>query len=372
MVVRLVAADTLEHAAQGLTNRKLISCDKKGQLNDFALNGGEVVMLYNDIRLGKQGTKPGEDCSAFLHAFYKVHASLGIDDTTAHLDDWAEVFMHWANAMHAAYKLKPTAADRDTFTQEVRWYVLKKAAVKNDGLRWYDWQFYSLFPKLFYMFGSLRLLSQEVMEAQMALNSRLLQRSNGFSNAGRRSLKAIREGTTAAYMAARKALMRTPWQWLWERQLLAWIAPYSELFTRLEEAKRTGRVKDYEGDAHSYVEAHRSFKRVSPVALKHIARARARHAPNRPSLAALASSVAAHVQDLEADVDRARCMDEEDGRKYLLMQRKKRWKSAKGEGSGKQLLHADLPVPGGEKVVHAMFGRAGRYPTGCGRKRVCL
>ena len=74
---------------------------------------------------------------------------------------------------------------------------MKKALIKNDGMKWYDWMFWSLFPKLFDEFGALRLISQETIEAQMALDNQHMQRSNGFGNVGRRLASAVSAGVEA-------------------------------------------------------------------------------------------------------------------------------------------------------------------------------
>jgi len=90
--------------------RKLLSVDQKGNFVDLALSGSDVKCL----------------------------------------DEWEECFTHWGKAMKAGYTLKATDADRDTLR-----YVLKKAMLLGgDGMKWYDWQFWSVFPELFDKFGS--------------------------------------------------------------------------------------------------------------------------------------------------------------------------------------------------------------------------
>lgn len=349
--------------------KKLLSTDNKGSMNDISFGGAEVKMLSNDGSGGDDGTSASEFMKAVLDTFDK----LKLDANTANLAMWEEIFRHWSVALKAGYTLKATDADRQRFAEEIRWYVLKKAMLKPDGLRWYDWQFWSIFPELFFKFGSLRLISQEALEAQMALNNQHMQRSNGFGNVGRRLGDAVRAGAQqlAEYMRKRAANARSSVRWLWERQFVAFMAPVHEVYERLEERKAAGTGIPYQGEpgSRSYVEAHITFESISPTALKLISRARAAGA-DRNSLKALACLVAAHRKDLDEDVKRCAAMLPEDRRKELLRARKRRWKQAKGEGSGKALLHAEARLGQAHKgLVLRMFGAGGMFPMCTGRAR---
>ena len=346
-------------------HRNLVQTDSKGNLVDFKLNGSDVKVLFTDIRTG--------DESEFFKAVRNVHEKLGIDPTTAHLDEWEKVLSHWANAMDVGYKLAPTDDDRKTFATEVRFYVLKKALIKNDGMRWYDWQFWSIFPKLLDTFGSLRLISQETVEAQMALNNQHMTRSNGFSNAGARLKEAVHGGVEKLkeYMARRAANARSMWRWLWERQLVSWMAPVHEVFDRMEARKAKGEAMPFAGDDYTdaYEPAHRSFETISPTALKLLGRSRAK-GKDRPQIVELRKLVQQHLVDLPEDVEKYKEYPEADKYKELQKARKKRWAAAKGEGSGKQLLHTPLALEEHTYKAHLLrlFGANGVFPMPYGRQ----
>jgi hypothetical protein len=127
-------------------------------------------------------------------------------------------------------------------------------------LCWYDWQMWSDLPKLFEQVGSLRLLSQEGMEGQQRLNNEISKRSNGWSNAGRIpnaisertlcaqtagphshhqltlthtgrvrvSAEAMGDIAKAAYMRVRAKLKPKPAEWMYQQQLLHFLADADE------------------------------------------------------------------------------------------------------------------------------------------------
>ena len=364
--------------------RTLISQNNKGEMNDIALNGSDVAVLFNDF---SDDNKESE----LMRAVRKSFKEVGIDDAIAHLDEWEECLRHWGKAMKVGWKLHTTEEDRRLFSIELRLYVLKKVMIKNEGLKWYDWQFWSIFPILLERFGSLRLISQETQEAQQALNNQLLQRSNGFGNVGRLTNKSIADGTTQEYKDTRKKGARTVQRWLWERQELSWFAQVHEVFDRLEVFKAAGNMVPYLGEPWSYahVPAVLSFEKVTPPAIRLIARSRAR-GRDRAKLTLLARLVRDAQADLQEDVDRVACMAPEDRRVALLRARKQRFvrdhKKWDDEDSIKALLHRALALDERsvdeqgdrlcrfqrKELLMATFGEDGTYPFPCGRDRAVL
>jgi hypothetical protein len=310
----------------------------------------------------------------FFEAVRNVFKALGLDAKTAHLDEWEEVFTHWAAAMKAGYTLAATDDDREIFRVEIRWYLLKKALIKSGAMKWYDWQYWSMFPILFDKFGSLRLISQETMEGQQAILNQQLHRSNGFGNVGRRLKSAVQAGAEAVkeYMEKRKKKARGMTRWLFERLFLGFMVPVRELFERLEALKAAGKGRAYRGEpfSHAYVPACNSFTLTTSTAFKLVGRSRAAGV-DRPLITALLEKVEAARQDLDEDVEKFQHMSPADRRIHLLRARKKRWKLDNGAGSGKQLLHTRAELSeNGAYVLLPVFGSGGRFPMGFGRERV--
>ena len=255
-------------------------------------------------------------------------------------------------------------------------YVIKKGMLKTGALKWYDWQYYSIFPQLFHKFGSLRMISQETMEAQQAHMNQFTQRSNGWGNVGRRmkswiaeSVQAVKEG-----MARRAAQARSMERWLYERCTLSWFGQVHEVFERLEKRKEEGQFIPYIGDdySHAYVPAHNSWKAVSPNALKIVAHSRLK-GKNAATFTELRRQVLAHRTDLPEDLAHCAAWGAEDRHTYLLKRRKARWHNAKGQGSGRELLHRKAEVAEDErKALQRMFGPKGMFPIGCGRARTSM
>ena len=261
-----------------------------------------------------------------------------------------------------------------------RRYVLKKSLIRTAGLRWYDWQFWSVFPYLFFKFGSLRRISQEPVEAQMALNNQTMARSNSGANTGRITNHAKETNTVKEYLEQRKKRKRSLQRWLYERQVLNHMSAVHTLFERIEARRARGAMLPYDGPAYTtaYVPAMRGFKHVAPLAIKVIASSRAR-GPDRPHLTALADAVTDYYAPFppEKEAELAR-MEPERRRVVRMKLRKARWQSSRGEESGRQLLHTELRLAQlrGEQwpavdrdLVLRMFGRDGRFPMGCGRER---
>jgi hypothetical protein len=246
--------------------RRLVRLDEDGELVKIDLSGEEVRDVIPDL------CKPHEGgSSVLLDAVRTTREKLGLN--TGNMAGWEACLTHWALAMRAGYVLKATKADRQTFRENVRWYVLKKVTLHDESLCWYDWQLYSVLTKLFDAFGSLRLICQEGMDGQQKLNNDLQRRSNQGANAGRvpnrvraRGIEAI-----AAYMRERKLRVKSAARWMWEAMLLSFMATFQDVFERYEGCKAAGRVVDW---AATYVPAWASFKVLMLLRVGRLARAR--------------------------------------------------------------------------------------------------
>ena len=173
------AAESLNQTVfRQLGLRPLLRKDEHGEVLKIDLDGKETRALITDMC--KLSTPGGR--SELLEAVRAARTELGL--SMAGMDGWTACLMHWGTAMRAGYVLRATDADRLAFRSHARWYVLKKALLV-EKLVWYDWQLWSVFSDMFERFGSLRLICQEGMEGQQAINNDLARRSNHGANAGR-------------------------------------------------------------------------------------------------------------------------------------------------------------------------------------------
>ena len=248
--------------------KRLVRLDEDGELVNIDLSGEEVRDVITDVCKPHDGER-----SVLIDAIRTTREKLGLN--TGNMAGWEASLTHWGLAMRAGYKLKATDADRQTFRENVRWYVLKKVMLHDESLCWYDWQLYSVFTKLFSAFGSLRLICQEGMEGQQKLNNNLQHRSNQGANAGRvpNSVRARGIEAIAAYMLERKAKVKSSARWMWESMLLTFMATFHDVFERYERCKAAGRIVDWRA---SFVPAWASFKFLMNQRVKRVARIRRR------------------------------------------------------------------------------------------------
>ena len=238
---------------QDLKLRKLFSVNKERKLNPIGLKGEEVRILMEDL---------AREDSKLIAAFKDLYKNLGIADEHHKMDQWAIVMRHWARAFLAAYVLRATQEDRDTFRREVKLYVAKKSMLRAGACTWYDWQLYSIMTVLFDKFLSLMLISQEGMEACQAAQNRFLRWSNHFTNAGRIPFKVLREGFEAVriYLATRLKGVKSPQWWVWCKNMNCFYATHHEAFEAVEECKLKGRSWNW---LYEYCPRWRSCRAIS-------------------------------------------------------------------------------------------------------------
>ena len=218
--------------------RRLVSLNQKGELNKVTFNGQEVRILIVDLLRGEQ--------SLLLMAIADTFKALGLTEEDTHLSRWREVFGHWARAMHAGYKMRPSADDRRTFRAESKLYSSLKSAIRPGITNWYDWQLFSILPDQFDRWGSLMLMSQEGMEAINKRQNMLMRLNNNFSNASRIPTHVKRAGLDAvrAHMEERKKRKKSPERWLYDRNLMSFVAHFSFSFESAKACAKEGRVLD--------------------------------------------------------------------------------------------------------------------------------
>lgn len=250
-----------EHLKKTLRIRPLITMNDHGELNKLQINGQEARTLIADLRTDEE-----EGGSVLLKAVSDTYAKLTKPPgpSTTKLGQWRIVLTHWALAMSAAYVMRATAEDRDNFRKHARFYAMEKSNICAGICTWYDWQLYSIFPKIFDTYGSLYALCQEGIEGCQKQNNMFLRLGNNFANVGRIPYKVLKAGRDAvrSYMEQRKQNTSSAERHLYMKQLMSFFAEWYDEFTRAEEYKSKGRTADWKT---KYTPAWLSFVCISTI-----------------------------------------------------------------------------------------------------------
>ena len=238
--------------------RRLITLNDKGELNKIQINGTEAKRLMEDV-------VKGED-SILLQAVKRTYANLKHvpDESTTQVGRWAEVLRQWGLAMNAAFVTRAGDDERRTFAKHARLYVMEKSCIRSGITTWYDWQLYSMLPRMFYTYGSLYAICQEGMEATQKSSGVLMRMSSKFANVGRVPIAIIRAGKDAlvAFMRRRLQNVKTPEQFLFLRQLCSFYANHYDKFKHVTELKQSGKAVDWQTE---HVPSWRSFVCISII-----------------------------------------------------------------------------------------------------------
>ena len=186
------------------------------------------------------------------------------DESTTQVGRWAEVLRHWGLAMNAAFVTRAGDDERRTFAKHARLYVMEKSCIRSGITTWYDWQLYSMLPRMFYTYGSLYAICQEGMEATQKSSGVLMRMSSKFANVGRVPIAIIRAGKDAlvAFMRRRLQNVKTPEQFLFLRQLCSFYANHYDKFKHVTELKQSGKAVDWQTE---HVPSWRSFVCISII-----------------------------------------------------------------------------------------------------------
>ena len=155
----------------------------------------------------------------------------GVANTLRHLnrlDDYRQfvrtvpVLVDFALGMEAAMKMKPTEADYAAVERHLPRYVAGKLTLWEGSNTWYDNHCFNVLPKMMRQWGSLRLVSQEGMEAWQKKLNEILRLNNGFANAGAipKDVHDLGQEAVDAYLEARRKDKPSDARWLYEQALL--------------------------------------------------------------------------------------------------------------------------------------------------------
>ena len=232
---------------------------KTPTLYPISMDGNGVEYWLEDLAAGlvnyttaAYGLKSSN--SAFLRAVARTYESLDMSDEYRDFCRSLPMLGHWVNGMRAAMKMKPVVEKdvngnvvRDDYAvvkRELALYVCKKLELWPGRITWYDHMCLSVLGEMMEKWGSLRLVSQEGMEAWQKKLNEILRLNNGFANAGAipKAIKAQGEGKVKEYMEARAKDKPSPARWVFEQGLIqqhAYLVDVERVRDSLERAGRT-------------------------------------------------------------------------------------------------------------------------------------
>ena len=212
----------------------------------LSLDGTAVERLIGDLKRGiddaAQESSLLASNSVFLRAVARLHEKLQwpLDSVLAAMP----MIQHWTLGMELAFKMKPLPQDYDLAKQHLALFVVCKLRWKPNSLSWYDNECLYTLGRLHKKWGSLRLVSQEGMEAWQARLNEVLRQSNGYANAGAIPMEVKQRGQAAVleYMEKRRAQMPSSAQWIYEQAALQLHAYHADVHAARDALKQRGAV----------------------------------------------------------------------------------------------------------------------------------
>lgn len=180
--------------------------------------------------------------SRFLRGITATLRALGRLDDYRDLLRTIPVLRDFALGMSAAMKMKPSENDYLAVERHLPKYVVGKLMLWKGSNTWYDNHCMSVLPAMMRQWGSLRLVSQEGMEAWQKKLNEILRLNNGFANAGAIPLDVKDMGQEAvdAYLEIRAADRHSDARWVYEQALMRTHAIWQPTIAAAEEKKRDG------------------------------------------------------------------------------------------------------------------------------------
>jgi hypothetical protein len=197
-----------------------------------SLDGTAVETWIDDLRLAfssdgvvatdEWALADDSNPSRFLRSVAQVYRKLDRVADYGQLVKSLEVVRRWATGMQLAMKFKPSPDDYDEVKRELALYFAEKMRLWPQSNTWYDNECIYTLGFMHERWGSLRLVSQEGMEAWQKKLNEVLRLGNGFANAGAIPKDVVRAGEAAkaAYIAKRLADKPSSAQWIYEQAML--------------------------------------------------------------------------------------------------------------------------------------------------------
>ena len=224
---------------------------------DASFDGTAVELFINDLRQGFGSERTAaagfglvDSPSKFLAGVARTYKKLDDDGVRSAKTEYANfvkalgVCERWASAMQLALCSKPQPGDYDLLKEEMALYIANKLLVWPESNTWYDNECLYTFGALQEQWGSLRLVSNEGMEAWNKKLNEILRLGNGFANAGAipKIVKQAGQAAINSYMETRKNEMPSEPQWVFEQSLLQHHAHVSDSLAAVSELRKAGKV----------------------------------------------------------------------------------------------------------------------------------
>tara|TARA_B100000795_G_scaffold244218_1_gene208624 strand:- start:185 stop:1270 length:1086 start_codon:yes stop_codon:yes gene_type:complete len=215
------------------------------------LYAGLVLQQPDETSAWGLATHDDAGGSTFLRGLARAFKALNSIDDYESLLKMLPMLRSYAISMHSAMKMRPSVEDYDLVDEHMRRFALHKAMLWPGKLTWYDTQLLYAFPKLMRQWGSLRLLSQEGMEAWQKVLNDILRLGNGFANTGAipKKVHDMGEAAELAYMRKRAEDKPDDAHWVYNQALLGQHAYDADVLKRLAELEAMpGRVVLWRGE----------------------------------------------------------------------------------------------------------------------------
>ena len=222
-----------------------------------SMDGTQVENWINDIcsafddKMDTQTLWGLQMCkSSFLRAVTAAYKNCYTDSSSdyAQLVRALPVIKHWALAMRVAMRMKPLPEDYGEVKRLMALYVVNKLLLWPASNTWYDNECLYHLGEMHEQWGSLRLVSQEGMEAWQKKLNEVLRLSNSFANAGAIPKAVVRRGEKAKkeYIAERAENMPSSARWVFEQALLQHHSYLIDVHAARDLARKEERTMKFE------------------------------------------------------------------------------------------------------------------------------
>jgi hypothetical protein len=216
-----------------------------------SMDGTAVEALINDLFAGFNGDDASlaqepwgleRSESSFLQGVAKTFKELNQTQAYAAFRGTLTVLQRWAEAFQLALKYKPAKDDYPRVRAQLALYVAEKLARWPKSNTWYDNECMWVLGEMHQQWGSLRLISQEGMEAWQKKLNEILRMGNGFANAGAipKDVKRAGKAAVQAYLLKRAKDKPSSAQWIYEQAMLQQHAYMANVWAARDELHKEG------------------------------------------------------------------------------------------------------------------------------------
>ena len=225
-----------EKAVQSILNPRLdalgIGIIRKNKDTDkvyeASMDGTAVEAWITDLDDALQADEPYANFglitsrSQFLKGVALTFKELNAESDYANLVRTLPVLKHWARAMRISMTSKPKIHEYAEAQRELALFFAEKMLHWPKSNTWYDNECLYNVGFLLEKWGSLRLVSQEGMEAWQKKLNEVLRMGNGFANAGAipQDVRELGQAAIDEYMTKRANDKPSNAQWVYDQGLL--------------------------------------------------------------------------------------------------------------------------------------------------------